>query len=59
MISAAGPWGTGPYKLVKGFSLPDRRSGEVVLEANNARYWDRSQPRVVDASFNCPTRRGT
>jgi peptide/nickel transport system substrate-binding protein len=52
MISAAGPWGTGPYKLVKGFSLPDKRSGEIVLEANT-RYWDRSRyPRVKRIVFD-------
>jgi peptide/nickel transport system substrate-binding protein len=55
MISAAGPWGTGPYKLVKGFSLPDKRSGEVVLEAN-AQYWDRSRfPRVRRIVFDNTT----
>jgi len=52
MISAAGPWGTGPYKLVKGFSLPDKRSDQVVLEANT-RYWDRSRfPRVKRIIFD-------
>src|SRR5215470_6553477 len=39
MIQGAGPWGTGPYKLVEGFSLPHKRSDRVVLEANTA-YWD-------------------
>src|SRR5215470_8481369 len=39
MIQGAGPWGTGPYKLVEGFSLPDKRSDRVVLEAN-LDYWD-------------------
>ena len=39
MIPGAGPWGTGPYKLVEGFSLPNKRSDRVVLEANTA-YWD-------------------
>ena len=39
MIDGAGPWGTGPYKLVEGFSLPDRRSDRIVLEANED-YWD-------------------
>src|SRR5262252_9958330 len=39
MIEGAGPWGTGPYKLVEGFSLPNKRSDRVVLEAN-PNYWD-------------------
>src|SRR4030095_7350980 len=39
MVQGAGPWGTGPYKLVEGFSLPDKRSDQVVLEANTT-YWD-------------------
>ncbi len=40
MLEGAGPWGTGPYKLVEGFSLPGKRSDRVVLEAN-PNYWDR------------------
>ncbi len=37
---------------MKGFSLPDKRSGEVVLEANT-RYWDRSRfPRVKRIVFD-------
>src|SRR5215471_1876538 len=39
MIEGAGPWGTGPYKLVEGFSIPNKRSDRVVLEAN-PNYWD-------------------
>src|SRR5215831_3055966 len=39
MLDSAGPWGTGPYKLVEGLSMPNRRSDRVVLEANTA-YWD-------------------
>src|SRR5215813_5362447 len=35
----AGPWGTGPYKLVEGFSMPTKRSDRVVLEAN-LDYWN-------------------
>lgn len=35
----AGPWGTGPYKLVEGASTPEKRSERVVLEANTD-YWD-------------------
>src|SRR5215471_16287321 len=39
MLDLAGPWGTGPYKLVEGFSTPEKRSDRVVLEANT-NYWD-------------------
>src|SRR5712691_6653469 len=35
----AGPWGTGPYKLVEGFSTPEKRADRVVFEVNTA-YWD-------------------
>ena len=42
MVDGAGPWGTGPYKLVQGFSLPTKRTPLVVLEANEA-YWDRAR----------------
>ena len=52
MISAAGPWGTGPYKLIEGTSTPTRRSGRVVLEAN-ASYWDKNRaPRVKRIVFD-------
>lgn len=48
----AGPWGTGPYQLVEGFSLPTRRSDRVVLEANLG-YWDRRRlPRVRRLVFD-------
>jgi peptide/nickel transport system substrate-binding protein len=39
VINWAGPWGTGPYKLVEGFSRPNVRSDRIVLDANMA-YWD-------------------
>src|SRR5262245_27423918 len=39
IIEGAGPWGTGPYKLVEGFSVPEKRADRVVLEAN-PQYWD-------------------
>src|SRR5919106_1908727 len=52
MLNASGPWGTGPYKLVEGFSLPHQRSAHVVLEANDA-YWDRSRlPRLRRVVFD-------
>src|SRR5215510_6310279 len=34
-----GPWGTGPYMLVEGFSSPIVRSDRIVLVANT-NYWD-------------------
>ncbi len=52
MIDGAGPWGTGPYKLVEGFSLPNKRADRVVLEANTA-YWDKTRfPRLQRIIFN-------
>jgi peptide/nickel transport system substrate-binding protein len=52
MIEGAGPWGTGPYQLVEGFSLPGKRSDRVVLEANPD-YWDRTRmPRVKRIVFD-------
>src|SRR5215471_14239276 len=48
----AGPWGTGPYKLVEGVSTPDKRSDRVVLEAN-LEYWDLSRyPRLQRIIFD-------
>ena len=52
MIDGAGPWGTGPYKLVEGFSTPDKRTDRVILEANPD-YWDRSRmPRLKRIVFD-------
>jgi peptide/nickel transport system substrate-binding protein len=52
VIEFAGPWGTGPYKLVEGFSLPDKRSDRVVLEANTE-YWNTSRfPKVQRIIFD-------
>ncbi len=48
----AGPWGTGPYKVVEGVSTPDKRSDRVVLEAN-LEYWDlRRYPRLQRIIFD-------
>jgi peptide/nickel transport system substrate-binding protein len=47
-----GPWGTGPYKLVDGFSRPDVRSDRMVLEANTD-YWDANRfPRLQRIIFD-------
>jgi len=52
VIDGAGPWGTGPYKLVEGFSTPDKRTDRVILEANPD-YWDRSRmPRLKRIVFD-------
>ena len=48
----AGPWGTGPYKLVEGFSTPEKRADRVVFEANTT-YWDPSRmPRLQRIVFD-------
>src|SRR5215475_4196401 len=39
MLSSPGPWGTGPYTIVEGFSTVDKRSDRIVLEAYTD-YWD-------------------
>ncbi len=44
-LPIAGPWGTGPFKLVEGSSLFARPSDRPVLEAYN-RYWDPRYPKV-------------
>src|SRR5262249_115654 len=52
MIQGAGPWGTGPYKLVEGFSFLDKWTDRVVLEANLA-YWDTTRlPRLQRVIFD-------
>src|SRR5215471_13248306 len=52
MIDSAGPWGTGPYKLVEGSSLPEKRSDRIILEANTA-YWDTTRlPRLQRIIFD-------
>ncbi len=54
MIRGAGPWGTGPYRLVAGFSMPEKRSDLVILEAN-PNYWDKSRlPRLKRIVWSCP-----
>src|SRR5499426_2086847 len=51
-MDTAGPWGTGPYKLVEGFSLPDKRTDQVILEAN-MEYWDTTRlPRLQRIIFD-------
>lgn len=52
MVNWQGPWGTGPYKLVEGFSRPNVRSDEIILEAN-LNYWDTGRfPRLRRIIFD-------
>jgi ABC-type transport system substrate-binding protein len=52
VLKSAGPWGTGPYKLVEGFSTPEKRADRIVLEANTA-YWDAKRfPRLQRIIFD-------
>jgi peptide/nickel transport system substrate-binding protein len=44
-LPEAGPWGTGPFKLVEGVSLLGKHSDRIVLEAYEG-YWDRRYPKV-------------
>ena len=46
----AGPWGTGPFKFVKGIGLYSTPSEQIVLEANED-YWDVRYPRVQRVIF--------
>ena len=52
MIAGAGPWGTGPYMLIEGFSTPEKRTNRIILEANT-KYWDESRmPRLKRIIFD-------
>jgi ABC-type transport system substrate-binding protein/mono/diheme cytochrome c family protein len=52
MLNRPGPWGTGPYKLVEGFSTVEKRSDRLVFEAN-PQYWDASRfPRLHRIVFD-------
>jgi ABC-type transport system substrate-binding protein len=52
VVNWAGPWGTGAYKLVEGYSRPDTRSNHIVLEAHTA-YWDPTRlPRLRRIVFD-------
>jgi ABC-type transport system substrate-binding protein/mono/diheme cytochrome c family protein len=42
VVNRAGPWGSGPYRLVDGFSTPRGRSDRIILEANTD-HWDRNR----------------
>jgi peptide/nickel transport system substrate-binding protein len=47
----AGPWGTGPFKLVEGGMRYARPSDRLVLEAYEG-YWDRRYPKVEKVIFD-------
>ncbi len=52
MLDAAGPWGTGPFILKDGTSTLEKRSPEVVLEAN-PNYWNPlRKPKVQRVVFD-------
>jgi ABC-type transport system substrate-binding protein len=52
VLNWAGPWDTGPYKLVEGSSTPNFRSSQVVLEAH-LDYWDPTRlPRLRRIIFD-------
>ncbi len=50
-LPKSGPWGTGPFKLVKGCVPFGRETEQVVLEANE-NYWDRRFPKVKRVIFD-------
>jgi ABC-type transport system substrate-binding protein len=45
VLDGAGPWGTGPYKLVHGFARPEGSSPLIVLEANTQHWNPKRFPR--------------
>lgn len=52
VASSAGPWGSGPYRLVDGFSTPQGRSERIILEASTD-YSDRKRlPRLQRIVFD-------
>jgi len=46
----AGPWGTGPFKLVEGGVPYSKPTGRLVLEAFE-HYWDRDYPKIQRMIF--------
>jgi peptide/nickel transport system substrate-binding protein len=52
MLNGPGPWGTGPYTIVEGFSSAEKRSDRIVLEAYTD-YWDAARlPRLQRIVFD-------
>ena len=50
-LREAGPWGTGPFRLVKGSCLLGKPSDEQILEAYED-YWDRKYPKLKRVIFD-------
>jgi len=50
-LPEAGPWGSGPFKLVEGNLRYGRPSDRLVLEAYEG-YWDRRYPKVGKVIFD-------
>jgi peptide/nickel transport system substrate-binding protein len=50
-LPEAGPWGTGPFKMVEGCSFLGRPSESIVLEAYEG-YWDRRYPKLKRVILN-------
>ncbi|HEX9867732.1 MAG TPA: ABC transporter substrate-binding protein, partial [Candidatus Tectomicrobia bacterium] len=52
ILNSAGPWGSGPYRLVDGLLTPQGRAKRIVLEANT-HYWDAKRlPRLQRIIFD-------
>jgi len=49
-LSEAGPWGTGPFKVIEG-KFSGGLSDRIVFEAN-ANYWDKRYPKVKTIIFD-------
>jgi peptide/nickel transport system substrate-binding protein len=49
-VSEAGPWGTGPFRLVEGGALVGKPSDRAVLEAYEG-YWNPQYPKVRKVIF--------
>jgi peptide/nickel transport system substrate-binding protein len=50
-LNEAGPWGTGPFKLIEGTVSNVKSSDRIVLEAYE-RYWDPRYPKVQRLLFD-------
>jgi peptide/nickel transport system substrate-binding protein len=51
-LSEAGPWGTGPFRVVEGsFVFAGKSSAHIVFEAYE-RYWDKQFPKVKTVIFD-------
>ena len=55
-VPEMGPWGTGPFRMVKGDAGHSKWSGEIILRANN-NYWDKRYPKVKKIILFDPMKR--